>query len=253
MDSEGLSSNFTNYTNSAAASASADGGSGTRSAARPHAGHSEESGTRRGDGRGRRRRRVERGPQNEDPGAGNVGEPSGANRGDGAPRGRGGGQRGRGRGGRDKLQRPSRLMPGSQLQELNLAEGSGRLSPVSGSASGVGDAPVGQRRRRMMNAKLTDSGDANQATKPDANNDRKTSRPRERRDVPVAAVGSAPGADTLAGRLTKSLRTAPYMDCPICFNAIHPAQPIWSCAPGSGVSKDVGTFTSLLSGFCDVR
>jgi transcriptional repressor NF-X1 len=44
-------------------------------------------------------------------------------------------------------------------------------------------------------------------------------------------------SDSLTSRLTHSLSVPPYADCPICFNAIHPDQPIWSCQPGpsSGV------------------
>ena len=39
--------------------------------------------------------------------------------------------------------------------------------------------------------------------------------------------------DNLTSTLIHSLSTPPYSDCPICFNAIHPAQPTWSCSPSS--------------------
>lgn len=41
----------------------------------------------------------------------------------------------------------------------------------------------------------------------------------------------APEPDDLTSRLIAALRTPPYPDCPICFSAIYPAQPIWSCSP----------------------
>jgi transcriptional repressor NF-X1 len=44
--------------------------------------------------------------------------------------------------------------------------------------------------------------------------------------------------DDLTSTLIHSLRTSPYPDCPICFNAIHPAQPTWSCSPSIPVNSD---------------
>ncbi|KAF7350455.1 FKBP12-associated protein 1-like protein [Mycena venus] len=40
-----------------------------------------------------------------------------------------------------------------------------------------------------------------------------------------------PVADDLTSRLIAALGTPPYPDCPICFSAVHPAQPTWSCSP----------------------
>ncbi|KAJ7512060.1 hypothetical protein B0H11DRAFT_1698808 [Mycena galericulata] len=42
---------------------------------------------------------------------------------------------------------------------------------------------------------------------------------------------AAPVADDLTSILTAALSTPPYPDCPICFSAVHPAQPTWSCSP----------------------
>jgi len=47
---------------------------------------------------------------------------------------------------------------------------------------------------------------------------------------------SAPKADDLTSRLIHELRTHPYPDCLICFAAIHPAQPTWSCSPSSPIA-----------------
>ena len=37
--------------------------------------------------------------------------------------------------------------------------------------------------------------------------------------------------DDLTSTLIKALSTRPYPDCSICFSAIHPLQPTWSCSP----------------------
>lgn len=37
-------------------------------------------------------------------------------------------------------------------------------------------------------------------------------------------------ADDLTSTLIHALSTPPYPDCPICFNAIRPEQPTWSCS-----------------------
>ncbi|KAJ7057853.1 hypothetical protein C8F01DRAFT_325430 [Mycena amicta] len=42
-------------------------------------------------------------------------------------------------------------------------------------------------------------------------------------------------SDDLSSRLASALGTAPYPDCPICFSAVHPAQPTWSCSPSIAV------------------
>ncbi|KZT10350.1 uncharacterized protein LAESUDRAFT_644605 [Laetiporus sulphureus 93-53] len=47
---------------------------------------------------------------------------------------------------------------------------------------------------------------------------------------------AAPKADDLTSRLIRDLSTAPYPDCLICFAAIHPAQPTWSCSPSIPIS-----------------
>lgn len=46
--------------------------------------------------------------------------------------------------------------------------------------------------------------------------------------------------DDLTSILIKSLSTHPYPDCPICFNAIHPAQPSWSCSPSMPAAGSMG-------------
>lgn len=48
---------------------------------------------------------------------------------------------------------------------------------------------------------------------------------------------SPPPDSDLATRLIYSLKTPPYLDCPICFNTLHPSQPIWSCSVGDNVTS----------------
>lgn len=97
--------------------------------------------------------------------------------------------------------------------------------------------PRGGGRRRNINAKLTDDTGGNRQEKPEGPSPAAARRPRERE----------PKADNLTNRLIDSLKTPPYADCPICFNSIHPAQPIWSCTPDTHQSTPFGkTAASLL-------
>ena len=43
-------------------------------------------------------------------------------------------------------------------------------------------------------------------------------------------------ADDLTSRLTRDLRTSPYLDCIICYNPIRPLQPTWSCSHSSPIA-----------------
>ncbi|KAF5350789.1 hypothetical protein D9758_010328 [Tetrapyrgos nigripes] len=47
-----------------------------------------------------------------------------------------------------------------------------------------------------------------------------------------------PSQDDLTSNLIRGLTNQPYADCPICFNAIHPPQPIWCCSPLIPVISD---------------
>ncbi|KAJ7627599.1 hypothetical protein DFH06DRAFT_730947 [Mycena polygramma] len=76
-------------------------------------------------------------------------------------------------------------------------------------------APARRGRGAKFNTGLT-SGDAASSSVPKA----ARSRPKP-----------APVADDLTSILTTALSTPPYPDCPICFSAVHPAQPTWSCSP----------------------
>ncbi|KAJ7136015.1 hypothetical protein C8R44DRAFT_609441 [Mycena epipterygia] len=87
-----------------------------------------------------------------------------------------------------------------------------RTQAADSSASASG--PPRRGRAAKFNTGLT-SGDAPSAAP-------KYTRPKHK---------PAPVADDLTSILTAALGTAPYPDCPICFSAVHPAQPTWSCSP----------------------
>lgn len=119
----------------------------------------------------------------------------------------------------------------------------GRASQNEGTAEPGGPAPRapprGGGRRRNINAKLTEEGADNRQAQ-----DKSDAKP-----AAAARRAREPKADNLTNRLIDSLRTPPYADCPICFNSIHPAQPIWSCTPdshrGPVFGKCLTTFESL--------
>ena len=86
---------------------------------------------------------------------------------------------------------------------------------------GGGKLPIGRRngsRKNQMNTQLTGKQEGHEGATEAAVESSRARGPKE---------------DTLTNRLIDSLRTPPYVDCPICFNAIHPAQPIWSCSPST--------------------
>ncbi|EJD05624.1 uncharacterized protein FOMMEDRAFT_165999 [Fomitiporia mediterranea MF3/22] len=97
-----------------------------------------------------------------------------------------------------------------------VERGSGRRGRGSGRGQDKPTVPPRGGRRKKINAKLTEAD---------------TETPSEGFRQPAPRKRTK--ADTLINRLIDSLSISPYADCPICFNAIHPAQPIWSCSPTS--------------------
>ena len=82
--------------------------------------------------------------------------------------------------------------------------------------------PPRQKRRGKFDGKLT-TGDAESHR-----DDRHTNPDREKYRVDYAS-------DDITTRLIRDLRTFPYLDCAICFNAIRPHQPTWSCSPNTPI------------------
>ncbi|OAX40568.1 hypothetical protein K503DRAFT_687258 [Rhizopogon vinicolor AM-OR11-026] len=84
-------------------------------------------------------------------------------------------------------------------------------------------------RRSKFNTSLSEpsplAGDSK--TIPHANTPAQESSKPKRVKPPRS---KAPLADDLTSTLIHALSTPPYPDCPICFNAIRPEQPTWSCS-----------------------
>lgn len=79
-------------------------------------------------------------------------------------------------------------------------------------------------RRAKFNANLTPAADAQPVAVA------ATSLPAKHRRHPKA-FKPPPDAGDLTSNLIRELSKPPYLDCLICFSAIHPSQPTWSCSP----------------------
>ncbi|KAG9218189.1 hypothetical protein CCMSSC00406_0010217 [Pleurotus cornucopiae] len=94
-----------------------------------------------------------------------------------------------------------------------------RQPPDSGASRSASPNVKERKRRAQFNNTLTDP----------------VAQPENSRPQPAAHVNKArlkkPAGDDLTSKLIYTLSTPPYADCPICFAAIHPAQPVWSCLP----------------------
>ena len=80
-----------------------------------------------------------------------------------------------------------------------------------------------QKRRGKFDGKLT-TGDVEPRQE-----ERRVNPNREKYRVDYAA-------EDLTSSLIHDLRTPPYLDCVICFNAIRPHEPTWSCSPSTPVT-----------------
>jgi transcriptional repressor NF-X1 len=99
---------------------------------------------------------------------------------------------------------------GSTGSHTRPRRGRGRGNQNAGRGA---QAPGRGGRRQQFGARLTDGG--SQATAP-------ISEP----------VPPPPTSGDLTSRLIYSLtHKEDAVDCPICFNPVHPSQPIWSCTP----------------------
>ncbi|TDL15940.1 hypothetical protein BD410DRAFT_79701 [Rickenella mellea] len=178
---------------------------------------------------------------------------------DRGPRGRG---RGRGRGGATNDRDSGRSSP-SKAYNTQDDNSNPNPNPHAQSRSSNDNAGQGQGqsarggggagRRRQINSRLTvpsSESTATSSSQPAATTSTpspsaaattttttpqgssSSNKPRPTRPPRSKPAQSQSQADqNLTTRLTHALRTPPYPDCPICFSAIHPAQPIWSCVP----------------------
>jgi len=97
-------------------------------------------------------------------------------------------------------------------------------TPVVTAAAGSGASPQAQppSRRSRFNAKITQPTEEQGPSRSSPTPKPKPKHPR------------GPTGDDLTSTLTRALRTAPYLDCPICFNPVRPEHPTWSCSPPQG-------------------
>ena len=116
-----------------------------------------------------------------------------------------------------------------------------RGEPFQGNARARG-APHRTARGRHTNMNVNPrsaQGEKGEASSAPSSSTSVPAASQEKKDQPHPrsharpAPALQPGASNLTNRLIEALRTPPYADCPICFNSIHPAQPIWSCSPSS--------------------
>lgn len=115
--------------------------------------------------------------------------------------------------------KPPRSRRGPKQQ--NTSNQTGRTGPPSTSEA-PGRPQGGQghgRRGARFNAGLTDPSTTDGTSSKPPNEKYRNRNP------------SKPKGDDLTSTLIHALSTPPYPDCPICFAAIHPAQPTWSCSP----------------------
>ncbi|KAJ7145342.1 hypothetical protein C8R43DRAFT_546162 [Mycena crocata] len=138
---------------------------------------------------------------------------------DGQPRPRGGGDRGK-RPPRNPrppngAARNTNVNPDPSVSAGNIQAGNSQNWRAQATAE---PAHVRRGRGAKFNTGLTSADSPASAPK--------STRPRPK---------PAPVADDLTSILTAALGTPPYSDCPICFSAVHPAQPTWSCSPSIAV------------------
>ncbi|KAG9098469.1 hypothetical protein FRC07_010642 [Ceratobasidium sp. 392] len=175
---------------------------------------------RRGRGRGQAPPRPEASSE-----ATNVasGPPNG-----GAPnrrRNRGGQRQGRPTpsGGDPEHQLPPHLAANTPDDGASVAESTGSNTRRRRGRGGRGQTnstgrpqPARGGRRENFGARLTDGGGQAGSTA----------------DEPIPTPSPPPTTGDLTSRLIYSLtHKEDAVDCPICFNPVHPTQPIWSCAP----------------------
>lgn len=126
--------------------------------------------------------------------------------------------------------------PSNQPDSAPSTEGDAKSSTVPSKTT----QRSGRRGGRQFGASLTE-----EAAKKSASTSSADVKPSEK------FRRAAPKKDDLTSTLIHALSTSPYPDCLICFLAIHPAQPTWSCSPSSSLvsaSEDEGAAKGTKSG-----
>lgn len=146
------------------------------------------------------------------------------------------GNRGGGDGNAESSRPPRRNHPRPQKQSGNDSSTSASSTvahrqPGSGprDSSKQQNRPPRRGRGTRFNAELSENPAGNDTQEPNSEGGNRRYR------------NPAPKQDDLTSTLIHSLKSPPYRDCLICFSAIRPFEPIWSCsslAPTSPGSDD---------------
>ncbi|KAK0217433.1 hypothetical protein EDD85DRAFT_1029594 [Armillaria nabsnona] len=106
----------------------------------------------------------------------------------------------------------------------------------SGPKSLVVNRPKGRSRGAKFNAGLTPDSSSSQ-------------RPPKQKK-PRAKNPPSDQADDLTSILIRGLSTQPYTECPICFNAIRPFEPTWSCSPSIPILPPADSAEPFVPQYC---
>ncbi len=152
---------------------------------------------------------------------------------------------------------PSSSGSGPQVLEPNQSESaititSGASSSTANSSSTStkvgGRTPQNPSRRKFGSMLTTESAlatDEGQHESPSSSS-KFTNFRNKRKDKKTEAPVALTESQDLTTRLIHSFtHKDDALDCPICFNSIHPAQPIWSCSPDSAEHVEACCWTSF--------
>ncbi|TFK20660.1 hypothetical protein FA15DRAFT_673293 [Coprinopsis marcescibilis] len=120
----------------------------------------------------------------------------------------------------------------------------GRSTPMAEDPKAKTSAPSRPGRAARFGGKLT-TGDDNEGHGGDGGKGKESVHKPAVKKPTYQTMN--PLGDDLASTLIRSLSTAPYPDCPICFSGIRPEHAVWSCSPSTPLAatktKDEGATT----------
>ena len=126
------------------------------------------------------------------------------------------------------IQSSELLNTGDAASETVETSASQKSQPLGAGISNRGQGQRNNRRGRNFIGSLTEQSDTPSPAAP--------SNPTKRGDR--GRRPAAPLKDDLTSTLIHAISTPPYPDCLICFSAIRPAEPTWSCSPSGAVESD---------------
>ncbi|KAI0072069.1 hypothetical protein K474DRAFT_456664 [Panus rudis PR-1116 ss-1] len=120
--------------------------------------------------------------------------------------------------------------PGATSQPQTQSQGQGQTLRTQGEKR-----HTPRDRKAKFNAELTEANNQGQDHTPSPSSSVQTEKAKasthDKPKKPPKPKPNLPKGDDLTSSLIRDLSTPPYPDCPICFSAIRPAQPTWSCSP----------------------